>query len=67
MNASPDSNIDFNAHRVLCNNTLTSSYEELARGAGLRYKTLSRFGYHELSYDMTWRSIDRVAPSASLR
>ncbi|KAG2191701.1 hypothetical protein INT47_011362, partial [Mucor saturninus] len=66
VNASPDSNIDFNAHRVLCNNTLTSSYEELARGAGLRYKTLSRFGYHELSYDMTWRSIDRVSPSASL-
>lgn len=66
VNASPDSKIDINAHRVLCNNTLSSSYEELARGAGLRYKTISRFGYHELSYDMTWRSIDRVAPSASL-
>ncbi|GAA5815267.1 hypothetical protein MFLAVUS_008773 [Mucor flavus] len=66
VSASPDSRIDFNAHRVLCNNTLTSSYEELARGAGLRYKTVSRFGYHELSYDMTWRSIDRVSPNASL-
>ncbi|KAF1807030.1 surface antigen-domain-containing protein [Mucor lusitanicus] len=66
VNASPDSRLDINAHRVLCNNTLASSYEELARGAGLRYKTVSTFGYHELSYDMTWRSIDRVSPSASL-
>ncbi|KAG1122926.1 hypothetical protein G6F42_011024 [Rhizopus arrhizus] len=66
VNASPDSRLDINAHRVLCNNTLASSYEELARGAGLRYKTVSKFGYHELSYDMTWRSIDRVSPNASL-
>lgn len=66
VNASPDSKIDINAHRVLCNNTIASSYEELARGAGLRYKTVSKFGYHELSYDMTWRSIDRVSPNASL-
>ncbi|GAN00583.1 outer membrane protein [Mucor ambiguus] len=66
VNASPDSRLDINAHRVLCNNTLASSYEELARGAGLRYKTVSKFGYHELSYDLTWRSIDRVSPNASL-
>ncbi|KAK4518077.1 uncharacterized protein ATC70_001427 [Mucor velutinosus] len=66
VNASPDSRLDINAHRVLCNNTLASSYEELARGAGLRYKTVSKFGYHELSYDMTWRTIDRVSPNASL-
>ncbi|KAG1473370.1 hypothetical protein G6F56_000993 [Rhizopus delemar] len=66
VNASPDSKIDINAHRVLYNNSLISSYEELARGAGLRYKTLSRFGYHELSYNLSWRSIDRVLPGASL-
>ncbi|KAI9276310.1 surface antigen-domain-containing protein [Sporodiniella umbellata] len=66
VNASPDSRIDVNAHRVLYNNGLTSSYEELARGLGLRYKTLSRFGYHELSYDLSWRTIDRVLPGASL-
>ncbi|KAI8645410.1 surface antigen-domain-containing protein [Parasitella parasitica] len=66
VDASPDSRIDINAHRVLCNNTLASSYEELARGAGLRFKTVSKLGYHELSYDMTWRSIDRVSPNASL-
>ncbi|KAL9547714.1 hypothetical protein MBANPS3_006037 [Mucor bainieri] len=66
VNASPDSRLDINAHRVLCNNTLASSYEELARGAGVRYKTVSKYGYHELSYDMTWRSIDRVSPNASL-
>lgn len=26
----------------------------------------TRFGYHELSYDTTWRSIDRIADTASL-
>ncbi|KAI8373674.1 surface antigen-domain-containing protein [Blakeslea trispora] len=66
VQASPDSRLELNAHRVVCNNTLASSYEELARGLGLRYKTLSRFGFHELSYDLTWRSIDRVSPNASL-
>ncbi|KAI9480560.1 MAG: surface antigen-domain-containing protein [Benjaminiella poitrasii] len=66
VNASPDSRLDINAHRVLCNNTLASSYEELARGAGLRYKIVSQLGYHELGYDVTWRSIDRVSPNASL-
>ncbi|KAG1618747.1 hypothetical protein G6F46_003683 [Rhizopus delemar] len=30
------------------------------------FQTLSRFGYHELSYDCSWRSIDRVLPGASL-
>ncbi|KAG0979503.1 hypothetical protein G6F29_008523 [Rhizopus arrhizus] len=30
------------------------------------HRTLSRFGYHELSYDCSWRSIDRVLPGASL-
>ncbi|KAI8388157.1 surface antigen-domain-containing protein [Radiomyces spectabilis] len=66
VNASPNSRVDLNAHHVLRNNMLISSYEELARGAGLRLKTLSRFGYHELSYDCTWRSIDKVSDTASL-
>ncbi|KAG0175437.1 hypothetical protein DFQ28_000036 [Apophysomyces sp. BC1034] len=66
VNASPDARIDVNAHSVMQNNMLMSSYEELARGAGLRYKGLSRFGYHELSYDCVWRSIDKVADTASL-
>ncbi|KAI8971400.1 surface antigen-domain-containing protein [Pilobolus umbonatus] len=66
VNASPDSRIDINAHRVLCSNTVVSSYEELSRGIGLRYKTVSNLGYHELSYGVDWRSIDRVLPSASM-
>ncbi|CDS13179.1 hypothetical protein LRAMOSA05357 [Lichtheimia ramosa] len=66
VNGSPDAQVDINAHSVLQNNLLTSSYEELARGVGLRYKLATRFGYHELSYDTTWRSIDRIADTASL-
>ncbi|KAI8969029.1 surface antigen-domain-containing protein [Mycotypha africana] len=65
-NASPDAKVDINAHRVLCNNTLTSSYEELARGVGMKYKSVSKYGYHELGYDLTWRTIDKVSPNASL-
>ncbi|KAG0985507.1 hypothetical protein G6F28_010474 [Rhizopus arrhizus] len=41
VNASPDSRVDINAHRVLYNNALTSSYEELSRGGGIRYKASS--------------------------
>ncbi|ORX56298.1 hypothetical protein DM01DRAFT_1334774 [Hesseltinella vesiculosa] len=66
VNASPFSKIDINAHHALRNNKLYSSYEELSRGMGLRYKTTSRFGYHELGYDCTWRSIDSIAPTASM-
>ncbi|KAF7728831.1 hypothetical protein EC973_005457 [Apophysomyces ossiformis] len=66
VNASPDGRVDINAHSVLQNNMLMSSYEELARGVGLRYKGLSRFGYHELSYNCVWRSIDKVADTASM-
>lgn len=43
VNASPDSRVDINAHRVLYNNALTSSYEELSRGGGIRYKASSVF------------------------
>ncbi|CAO3585383.1 unnamed protein product [Absidia cylindrospora] len=66
VKANPDSKIDINAHHILRNNTFYSSYEELSRGCGLRYKTVSGFGYHEFSYDCTWRSIDKLSPSASL-
>ncbi|ORZ20668.1 surface antigen-domain-containing protein [Absidia repens] len=66
VKASPDSKIDINAHHVLRNNTIYSSYEELSRGAGLRYKTVSDYGYHELGYDCTWRSIDKLSRDASL-
>ncbi|KAI8065722.1 surface antigen-domain-containing protein [Gongronella butleri] len=66
VRASPYTRVDVNAHHVLRNNKLYSSYEELSRGAGLRYKTMSKFGYHELGYDCTWRSIDHVTPTASL-
>ncbi|KAI9029783.1 surface antigen-domain-containing protein [Phycomyces nitens] len=66
VNASPDSRLDINAHHVLQNNVIMSSYEELSRGVGLRYKTLSRFGFHELGYNCVWRSIDKVADTASL-
>ncbi|CAO3632961.1 unnamed protein product [Cunninghamella blakesleeana] len=66
VNASPNSRVDINAHHILRNNKLYSSYEELSRGIGLRYKTVSNIGYHELSYDCTWRSIDKLALDASL-
>ncbi|CAO3630574.1 unnamed protein product [Cunninghamella echinulata] len=66
VNSSPDAKVDINAHHVLRNNKLFSSYEELSRGVGLRYKTVSNYGYHELSYDCTWRSIDKVSLDASL-
>ncbi|KAI8082793.1 surface antigen-domain-containing protein [Halteromyces radiatus] len=65
VKANPDSKIDLNAHHVLRNNKLYSGYEELSRGAALRYKTVSNFGYHELSYDCTWRSIDKFSLTAS--
>ncbi|KAI9498481.1 surface antigen-domain-containing protein [Zychaea mexicana] len=66
IQGSPDAKVDINAHSVVQNNTLYSSYEEVAKGAGLRYRGVSRYGYHELGLDCTWRNIDRIADTASL-
>ncbi|KAI9319661.1 surface antigen-domain-containing protein [Dichotomocladium elegans] len=66
MNGSPDAKLDIHAHSVVQNNRLASSYEESAKGLGVRYKVVSPLGYHELSYDTVWRAIDRVADTASL-
>ncbi|KAI8142254.1 surface antigen-domain-containing protein [Fennellomyces sp. T-0311] len=65
VHGSPDSKFDINAHSIVQNNMLYSSYEEQAKGAGLRYRGVSRYGYHELGLDCTWRNIDRVAETAS--
>ncbi|KAI9262383.1 surface antigen-domain-containing protein [Phascolomyces articulosus] len=66
IRGSPDAKFDINAHSVVQNNTLYSSYEEVAKGAGLRYRGVSRYGYHEVGLDCTWRNIDRIADTASM-
>ncbi|GAB5587348.1 hypothetical protein Unana1_02248 [Umbelopsis nana] len=66
VNASPDAKIDINAHSVVRNNMMFSSHEELIRGIGARFKALSNWGFHEISYDLSWRTIDRIAENGSL-
>ncbi|KAI8583168.1 hypothetical protein K450DRAFT_224520 [Umbelopsis ramanniana AG] len=66
VNASPDARIDVNAHSVVRNNMMFSSHEELVRGIGARFKGLSNWGFHEISYDLSWRTIDRIAENGSL-
>ncbi|KAL1917878.1 uncharacterized protein VTP21DRAFT_3712 [Calcarisporiella thermophila] len=66
VNASPDAKLDINAFNVVRNNMLFNSHEEVMRGIGARFRGISNFGYHELSYGATWRTIDRLASDASL-
>ncbi|RUS32371.1 surface antigen-domain-containing protein, partial [Jimgerdemannia flammicorona] len=65
VNASPDARIDINAFNLV-RNTPYSSYEEALSGGGVRFKALSKLGYHELSYGAIWRTVDRLAETASL-
>ncbi|OZJ05399.1 hypothetical protein BZG36_01989 [Bifiguratus adelaidae] len=69
LKSSPDHMFDFNAHSVVRNNMATSSHEEVARGLGIRLRSVDRAlnGIHELSADSTWRCMDRIADAASLR
>ncbi|ORY04504.1 hypothetical protein K493DRAFT_404657 [Basidiobolus meristosporus CBS 931.73] len=66
LNANPDAVVDVTAYQQSRNNKLYSSHEELTRGGLLRFRGISRFGYHELVYDTVWRQIHKLDDLASL-
>ncbi|CAG8492736.1 12830_t:CDS:2 [Acaulospora colombiana] len=67
INGNPDSKIDITAFSLTRNNQIYSSHDEILRGVALRWRGISRLGFHELSYGSTWRQICNVAQDASLR
>ncbi|CAG8493970.1 15219_t:CDS:10 [Acaulospora morrowiae] len=66
INGNPDSKIDITAFSLTRNNQTYSSHDEILRGVALRWRVLSRLGFHELSYGTTWRQICNIDQDASL-
>ncbi|KAJ3187076.1 hypothetical protein HDU85_007114 [Gaertneriomyces sp. JEL0708] len=64
--ADPDAAIEVSAHSTNKNMSLYMSHEEEAKGAAARYKLVDPFrGTHEFTYDLSWRTVHNVAPTAS--
>ncbi|CAG8777540.1 3335_t:CDS:2, partial [Cetraspora pellucida] len=66
INGNPDSRADISAFSLTRNNQIYSSHDEIMRGIALRWRILSRVGYHELGYGSTWRQICNISPQATL-
>ncbi|CAG8465561.1 667_t:CDS:10 [Diversispora eburnea] len=66
INGNPDSKIDITAFSLTRNNQNFSSHDEILRGVALRWRGLSRLGFHELSYGSTWRQVCNIAQQATL-
>ncbi|RIA91800.1 surface antigen-domain-containing protein [Glomus cerebriforme] len=67
INGNPDSKVDISAYRLTRNNQSFSSHDEILQGIALRWRVLSKLGFHELTYGTSWRQICNIASDATLR
>jgi len=63
VQGSPDVKLVAHVNGSIRDNTAISSYEEFSRNAGIKVKGISKYGFHELGYDATWR--DTIAQSSA--
>ncbi|KAG2176056.1 hypothetical protein INT44_000535 [Umbelopsis vinacea] len=63
IQASPDAKLVAHVSGRFRDNTSIASYEEFNRNAGVAFKAISKYGFHELGYDATWR--DTIAQSTA--
>ncbi|CAB4378074.1 unnamed protein product [Rhizophagus irregularis] len=66
INGNPDSKVDISAYRLTKNNQSFSSHDEILHGIALRWRVLSKLGFHELTYGTSWRQICNIAKDATL-
>ncbi|CAO3684621.1 unnamed protein product [Umbelopsis vinacea] len=63
IKGSPDAKLVAHLNGRLRDNTDISSYEEFGRNIGIKFKAISKYGFHEVGYDATWR--DMIAQSSA--
>ncbi|CAO3650484.1 unnamed protein product [Cunninghamella blakesleeana] len=66
LNGSPYTNVSVFINHSIHDYSLTNAYKEEAQSAGLRFKTQSDFGAHELSYAATQRDITGLPTASSI-
>ncbi|CAJ0755895.1 10733_t:CDS:2, partial [Entrophospora sp. SA101] len=66
INGNPDSKIDISAFRMTKSNQLYSSHDEILKGSALRWRGISKLGFHELNYGLIWRQICNINNDATL-
>nr|CAG8527105.1 5896_t:CDS:10 [Entrophospora candida] len=66
INGNPDSKIDISAFRMTKSNQSYSSHDEILKGSALRWRGISKLGFHELNYGFIWRQICNINNDATL-